>query len=143
MTMFTDVGEFHESLGLPGNHEVKSPHLLSNETFRYRLACLNEEIAELTEAHATNDLEAFADALADIAWFVLGTAHLAHIPFDSVWDEVRRANMEKRRWQEGDPLKPRNGTTSIEVVKPRGWKPPDIEKVLAARFRYINGLGGD
>jgi predicted HAD superfamily Cof-like phosphohydrolase len=142
MSYFKDVGEFHKHMELPQTHELIAPHLLSDETFRYRVACLAEEMRELIEAHATNDLNQFADSLADLVWFALGTAQLAQIPFDEVWAEVRVSNITKRRWKPGDPIKPRNGT-SLEVVKPATWQPPDIEGVMRERFKYIAGLGGE
>lgn len=138
-TLFDDVGQFHNQLDLPHLGDGLEPRLLSTQDFRYRIACIDEEKRELIEAHARGDLADFADALGDIVWFVLGTAQLAHVPFNEIWREIKRANLEKRRWVEGDPMKPRN--TTIEVTKLPGWKAPDIRTVLldhVAQLRVNN-----
>lgn len=137
MNYFNDVGAFHDRFDLPVSIEIfslvppraRSPQIPSTKEFDYRLAFIFEEVTELVKGFERNDLPAFADALVDLVWVVLGTAHYAGIPFDALWKEVQRANMEKRPWVEGDPLKPRN-TTGLEVVKPVGWRPPDIHGVI-------------
>ncbi len=136
MNYFDDVAEFHQKMGLPVSAESvtpveisQTPGVLSSKEFDYRLAFLFEEIAELVKAFERGDLSQFSDALVDIVYVTLGTAHYAGIPFNALWQEVQRANMEKRPWREGDPIKPRN-TTGLEVVKPEGWRPPDIDGVI-------------
>jgi predicted HAD superfamily Cof-like phosphohydrolase len=128
-TPFEDVGEFHRQMGLPHQELGQVPRFMESRELDFRLSFLHEELTEFIEAHARGNLSGCADALADLIWVAYGTAHHMKIPLDEVWAEVRRANMEKRRWQEGDPVKPRN-YTEIEVVKPTGWKAPDILKVL-------------
>lgn len=94
---------------------------------------MKEELTELIEACEIGDLTGAADALADLCWVALGTAHYFGLPFDKVWEEVRRSNMEKRRWRDGDPVKARANhlkSMSPEIVKPLGWRPPDIDAVL-------------
>lgn len=134
MSFFKDVGDFHHKFELPVSGQ-KAPTTLAHTEFRYRMAFIMEEIQELIEAHSQSSLVGCADALADIVWVVLGTAHCMHIPFDEVWEEVRRSNMEKRRWQDGDPLKPRNATTRMEIVKPHGWEGPRLREVIYAAFQ--------
>lgn len=126
--MFDDVDDFHRKFGLPTEVTYPKPQLMNDRDFRYRTAFLSEEYRELIEAHARGDLPGVADALADIVWVALGTACYCGIPFNDVWSEVKRANMEKRPWQEGDAVKPRN--MSNEIVKPDGWTPPDIRAAL-------------
>lgn len=144
MNYFDDVAEFHVSMGLPVSAESMVPTEISQtptpiefSAFNYRLAFLFEEIRELIEGNVKQDLAKVADALVDIVWVALGTAHYAGIPFDALWEEVKRANMEKRPWKEGDPIKPRNAL-GLEVVKPDGWRPPDIDGVLR-KFRETFG----
>lgn len=137
MNYFDDVAAFHDKMGLPvsaestepGYGNVRPPQIIDLKEFNYRLAFLFEEIAELIMSHSQENLAKSADALVDIVWVALGTAHYFGIPFDALWREVQRANMEKRPWQEGDPLKPRNAA-GLEVVKPEGWRPPDIDGVI-------------
>lgn len=129
MTLFDDVGAFHAKFDLPTEGE-QIPDFMSDRDRKYRVAFMLEEITEFIDACGRRDLADAADALADLVWVALGTAHYMHLPFDEVWAEVKRANMEKRPWQEGDPLKPRNTTTSGEIVKPEGWLGPRVQRVL-------------
>jgi predicted HAD superfamily Cof-like phosphohydrolase len=128
-TPFQDVGRFHAIMGLPFLGSRLPPRFMDPRELQYRLAFLHEELVEFIQAHEAGDLAACADALADLIWVAYGTAHHMRLPIDRVWAEIRRANMEKRRWQEGDPVKARN-YTEIEVVKPPGWNPPDVHGVL-------------
>lgn len=138
MSMFDDVGEFHEKMNLPTS-SIREPQFVSEGEFNFRTAFLFEEKRELIEGFAERDLAKVADALADLVWVALGTAHYFGIPFNEVWEEVRRANMAKRPWQEGDPLKPRN-VVGLEVVKPLGWRPPDIDACLQLAFDRLNPM---
>jgi predicted HAD superfamily Cof-like phosphohydrolase len=133
-TLFADVGDFHQKMGLPvAGHML--PRQLTNEEFDYRRDFMLEELTEFTDAFAENDGPGMADALVDLVYVALGTAHYMGLPFDELWDEVQRANMAKRRWREGDPVKPRAaGAPGLDVVKPEGWVGPDIAGVLG-RFR--------
>jgi predicted HAD superfamily Cof-like phosphohydrolase len=129
MSFFQDVGDFHEKMGLPVTGKTPM-RMLAHADFRFRTNFLFEELREFCEAYAENDLAKATDALVDLVYVAIGTAHLMGVPFDQAWAEVQRANMEKRRWREGDPIKPRNLNVSLETVKPDGWKPPDIRAVL-------------
>lgn len=132
---FDDVGRFHGQFDLPVSHETwaktgtRLPGVISTTEFNFRIAFLFEELKELIEGNEAGDLGRVADALVDLVWVALGTAHYCGLPFDALWKEVQRANMEKRPWREGDPIKPRNAQ-GLEIVKPDGWVPPDIEGVL-------------
>ena len=145
MNYFDDLSQFHQKMGLPVSAESvtpveisQAPGALSSSDFQFRLSFLYEEIRELIEGQTNRDLSKISDALVDIVYVALGTAHYAGIPFDALWQEVQRANMEKRPWREGDPIKPRN-TTGLEITKPEGWRPPDIDGVLK-KFREAFGF---
>lgn len=142
MNFYDDVGKFHRKFDLPVAQEtadklvmqritnVTQPRLMTPMELDYRLKFIWEELREFIEAHAKGDLVGAADAVADLAWVVLGMGQYMGLPFEAVWAEVRRANMEKRPWKEGDKVKPRN-TVGMEVVKPEGWQPPDILRVIS------------
>lgn len=143
-TNFEDVGDFHERMGLPRatGAEPHAPTLLGADAFRYRVNFMFEELREFIESHAANDVAGCADALVDLVYVALGTAHFMGLPFDDVWAEVQRSNMEKRRWREGDPVKPRTSpATAFEVVKPDGWRPPDVLGAVRARVVAVSGAG--
>lgn len=139
MSLFRDVGAFHRKFGLPEASETSllagtDPNIPREDVFKYRCEFLLEELRELETAFHRRDLAEIADALADLIWVALGTAHYCGVPFDAVWAEVRRANMEKRPWRAGDPVKPRArggvDVAAVEIVKPEGWRPPDVATVL-------------
>lgn len=146
---FQDVQAFHDKFGL-NLERPKTPWLLSPELFRFRLGFMLEELAEYAEAHGAHEyamainqlalgakharlspvgnLAAAADALIDLSVVTLGTADFHGIPWQECWEEVHHANMSKVRAKaDGSNSKRASG---FDVVKPEGWKPPNIEKVL-------------
>ena len=105
------------------------PHLLDDKSFLFRYHLIAEETHELLKAHRKGDIVEMADALADLLYVVYGMADLSAIPIDAVFAEVHRANMTKVRSRgDDDPLGKRN--SKLDVVKPAGFKPPDVAKVL-------------
>lgn len=143
MDVFADVGAFHAKFSLPLVGQ-RRPHLLDAKAFKYRTNFLFEELREFIEAHGEGDLYKCVDALADLIYVAAGTAHYMHAPLDLVWAEVQRANLDKRAWREGDPVKARNGagaTKGFEVVKPEGWKPPDVIGVIDDFERNLASKG--
>lgn len=128
-TMFEMVGQFHDKMGLANANDTP-PRLLTHDQFKFRTAFLAEELIEFVECHGLADLPGCADALVDLAWVAMGTAHLMGVPFDACLKHVFDANMQKRPWKEGDKIKPRNNTAG-EIVKPEGWQAPDHFEALA------------
>ena len=116
---YEDVVKFADKFGIP---RLAKPGLLDDNTFCFRVGHLREEVEEFTEAHCDGDLEAAADALADLVYVAIGTAVCMGIPWDRVWDEVQRANMEKVRARTAGDSKRGN---ALDVVKPAGWRKPD------------------
>jgi predicted HAD superfamily Cof-like phosphohydrolase len=137
------VRAFHVAMGQP---TADRPQMLTVERVRLRLALILEEVSELADAlgssgytvrrietviewlgrdefkRAQNLTEA-ADALADISYVVAGTAVEMGIPLGEVFDEVHASNMTKL-----------GGTVREDgkLLKPPGYRPPDIARVLAA-----------
>jgi predicted HAD superfamily Cof-like phosphohydrolase len=56
---------------------------------------LREELDEYAAAAAADDVVAVADALADLAYVLYGTALVHGIPLDEVFEEVHRSNLTK------------------------------------------------
>lgn len=135
--LFGDVGNFHKKFGLPFHGEMQegddwnqvAPHLLDLSDNEFREKFMQEELDEYKLAVREGDLPKAADALCDLTYVALGTAHLMHVPFLRCWFEVQRANMAKERATsaEDDRSKRKH---SLDVVKPAGWTPPDIEGAL-------------
>lgn len=119
---FRDVLRFHRLCRLQVG-ALDEPAILTGEAWARRVRLILEELAEVAEAHAARDMPEFADGLVDLVWVVLGTAVEAGVPFDACWAEVRRANMDKA----GGKL-----DASGKLLKPPGWRAPDIAAVLQA-----------
>lgn len=88
--------------------------------FSQRVAFMEEELDELQEAHHNHDLVKIADALADLVYVAVGTAHLMGIPFDAVFKAVHAANMQKQRGMT------KRGMV-FDAIKPAGWVGPEAE----------------
>jgi predicted HAD superfamily Cof-like phosphohydrolase len=128
MNDFNNVGAFHKKFGLPVAERYTVPHGISRELQQFRLRFLREELEELDKAYAEDSLPDIADALVDLVYVALGTAHLHGLPWEALFDEVQRSNMQKVRAQHvGDSKR----GSIFDVVKPKGWQAPLIEEVLA------------
>lgn len=126
---FDDVGDFHEKFGLrnvtwgDGGPDEVDPELLA-----FRVKFLREEFIEFQDAAGAGDLPKAFDALLDIVYVAMGTAHLYGFPWQRGWDAVHRANMLKiRAAKDGSDSKRGSGW---DVVKPPGWEPPDLDSIL-------------
>lgn len=126
---FLDVQRFHVRFGV-GPH-LPTPHLPSHSIYKFRLKFLQEELKELEDAYAENDLPKYFDALLDLVYVALGTADLSSLPWQQGWDEVQRANMSKiRAGSVEESLQATGRGHRLDVIKPPGWTPPDLRTVL-------------
>jgi predicted HAD superfamily Cof-like phosphohydrolase len=126
LSNYQDVAAFQEKFGL--TYEGK-PRLLDSETSRFRLRFLEEELMEFRVSVISDDLPGMADALIDLVYVAMGTAYMMGLPWQQLWNEVQRANMSKvRATSEAESKR----GSSLDVIKPTGWKGPDIEGVLNA-----------
>lgn len=131
MTDFSDVGDFHQKFGLHRSDDNPGPTGAENnkELMEFRTKFLQEELDEFVEALEEGDMAKAFDALMDLNYVSLGTAHLLGFPWREGWQAVQAANMAKvRAAKDGSDSK---RGSSFDVVKPEGWLPPDIEGVLA------------
>lgn len=122
MSYYDSVRQFH--MKVLGIHDVKPTFQLPVE-FTQRVAFMEEEIEELGQAYCNDDLVGVADALADLVYVALGTAHMMGIPFDDVFKVVHAANMQKQRGMT------KRGMV-YDAVKPDGWVGPEeqIDAIL-------------
>ena len=122
MSSFDSVRQFHEKV--LGIHDTLPTFTLPVQ-FSQRIAFMEEEIEELGQAYIEKDLVGVADALADLVYVALGTAHMMGIPFDKVFRVVHAANMQKVRGMT------KRGMV-YDAVKPEGWVGPEaqIEVIL-------------
>lgn len=118
------VREFHEKFRMP---MAGQPSLLGLRIWSWRANFMQEELDEYVRACAERDLAKAADALVDLCYVLHGTALMHGLPWESVWNEVHRANMAKR--MEERKLESKRAGLH-DIVKPEGWQPPDLESIL-------------
>lgn len=123
-TNYQDIIDFHNKFGL--KYDGK-PMLLDKNTTDFRIKFIQEELNELIHSSSNKDIVGMADALVDIVYVAMGTAYMMGLPWQELWSEVQRSNMEKVRALSSSESK-RN--TSLDVVKPEGWNPPNLELII-------------
>lgn len=129
-----DIVAFHEKFEV---HYSGPPRQLPPDLLEFRLKFLKEEFLEYSDdanaleghllsdhddvANTTHLLEKQLDALVDLVYVALGTAHLQGFDFNEAWRRVHEANMKKIRTARAEDSK--RGSTH-DVIKPAGWEPP-------------------
>ncbi len=88
------VAAFHRTFQHP---VLESPQIPSPERCKLRIALLAEELKELEQAIAENDLVEIADALCDIQYVLSGAVLEFGMggKFRELFEEVQRSNMSK------------------------------------------------
>ena len=115
-SMSSKVAEFHAQVLQVS--PPPSPTLVSQEYCLERFRFMSEELDEFMTAAMTGEIVDAADALADIMYVALGTAHMMKLPIEAIFDHVHDCNMKKLL-----------GTTKrgnkVDAVKPDGWVGPE------------------
>lgn len=88
------VAEFHKTFNAP---ILDTPQIPSKERCELRVSLLQEELNELKEAIANNDLVEVADALCDLQYVLSGAVLEFGLgeKFVELFNEVQRSNMSK------------------------------------------------
>ena len=127
-TTLDQVQEFHERYGLP----VESQQTTGNDqTKELRINLLQEELDELKEALANDDLVETLDALIDLQ-YVLDGAFLSFGMQEvktPAFDEVHRSNMSKLG-ADGKPIR-REGDG--KVMKGPNYFKPDMAQFIKSK----------
>jgi len=122
-TLIADVKAFHEACGVPIRETLSWPSI---ERIELRQDLVAEEVnVELFDAITARDMVKTADAIGDSIYVLVGMAVEFGIPLDRVWAAIQAANMAKRG-PDGKVKYREDG----KVLKPDGWRPPDIAGVL-------------
>lgn len=91
------------------------------------LNLIDEEVGELHEAVAqSDDVETF-DAILDIIVVCIGYGLSRGWPMVEGWQEVMQSNLAKIGHDGFVKRRPEDG----KILKPEGWQPPDLQRVLA------------
>lgn len=100
----------------------------SSKNMLFRVTAMQEELAEFGGATLGKDRAAQLDALVDLTVFAFGTAvqlGFSAEQFEGAFQEVMRANMAKKLGRNN-----KRGKYSLDLVKPDGWTPPNLEPFL-------------
>lgn len=129
---FYDVGVFRLKFGLGRTtlgpiSLAKPPKPLESGLSSFRIDLMEEELQEYIVASANKDFPGMADALIDLVYVAMGTAHEHSFQWQELWDEVQRANITKMKAPNADASKRHWGG---DIIKPEHWVGPDIKGVL-------------
>lgn len=113
-----------EMMRAMGQHVPGRP-TLDDYPFELRKELIREEVQEFYDACDDRDITAMADALVDIMVVTLGAGSAAGIDLGPLFAEVHRTNMAKVG-PDGKVIRREDG----KVLKPEGWEPPRIQKLL-------------
>ncbi len=128
---YDDVLDFHERFAA---FSQDAPGIPPRSVRELREKLVSEEYRELMRGMDEGNLTEVADACADLVYVVIGTAIAYGIDLRPIWDAVQRANMQKVPYSE--ELAAECAKTGVKipvgkVMKPPGWRPPDIAGLLA------------
>ena len=134
MFMLNDIRAFIDRFG---HQEVFDEDKFVN--LHKRAQMMAEEVMEFYTALQAGNVPEMLDALADLMYFALGTVVLMGIS-NSLWHrvfkEVQRANMAKIPAPALDNSDGK-GRGALNALKPVGWEPPNIKKVLTeAKYQF-------
>jgi predicted HAD superfamily Cof-like phosphohydrolase len=121
------VETFHRTFDIVVN---SVPTVVDGRTRELRVKLIQEELDELKEALAAEDLSAIAKEMADLLYVVYGTAVSYGIDMDPVFREVHRSNMSKVGGYKREDGK---------WVKPATYSPARIEPIVAEQGEAQRG----
>lgn len=103
-----------------------TPGIPSPKVCDLRVSLIDEELAELDEAFAEENLVEVADALGDIIYVVFGAAIACGIDLGPVFEEIHRSNMTKvggHRREDGKWIKPDSYSPAelAPILRAQGW----------------------
>lgn len=121
----------------PGGIVAESPMAIDGQSKRLAISLIKEECKELITAIENDDLCEIADGGCDLIWVVLECLLRHGIDPEPCWEEVARTNLAKL--VDGKIIR-REGDGKI--LKPEGWKPPNMMGVLIDQERLTVSYPG-
>ena len=117
------VAAFHREFGLVAPDHLDTKHFPGE----LRIRLIEEEAAEFAEAVRAGDVPEMVDALCDLLYVTYGAAVALGVDLEPFFAAVHDSNMAKaggHRREDG------------KWMKPAGWQPPDIERILRERYAW-------
>lgn len=125
MSNFKDVHAWMHKFGQVDSMDLGKPSFPDPKTVHLRVDLIDEEVDELKQAIADNDIVAVADALTDILVVTYGAGVAFNIDLDACHKEVDASNHSKAG-EDGNPIYREDG----KIMKGPNYFPPNLEKVL-------------
>lgn len=120
-----DIYMMHNKYGVREWFEKnKDDKELMRKYLMFRMLMINEEMHETLQALNTGNSEEIVDGLIDLCVFAIGTLDVFGVDANKAWDEIYRANMDKKAGVK--PGRP-NPFGLPDLLKPGGWQPPNHE----------------
>lgn len=119
-----------EIIGLP---IPETPTMITGQRLKHAQEHLLEEVNELATAQTVHDQ---ADAIIDLVYVALGRLIEMGIAPRAAFEEVHDANMRKQR----GPTAKRPNSKGHDAVKPPGWAPPDLTRILRVSRADIDAM---
>ena len=120
-----DIYMMHNKYGVREWFEKnKDDKELMRKYLMFRMLMINEELHETLQAVNTGNSEEIVDGLIDLCVFAIGTLDVFGVDANKAWDEIYRANMDKKAGVK--PGRP-NPFGLPDLLKPAGWQGPNHE----------------
>ena len=120
-----DIYMMHNKYGVREWFEQnKDDKELRRKYLMFRMLMINEEMHETLQALNTGNAEEIVDGLIDLCVFAIGTLDVFGVDANKAWDEIYRANMDKKAGVK--PGRP-NPFGLPDLLKPGGWQGPNHE----------------
>ena len=120
-----DIYMMHNKYGVREWFEKnKDDKELMRKYLMFRMLMINEEMHETLQALNTGNSEEIVDGLIDLCVFAIGTLDVFGVDANKAWDEIYRANMDKKAGVK--PGRP-NPFGLPDLLKPGGWQGPNHE----------------
>ena len=116
-----DIANMHQHYGVKDKTlNLSKEHLREYLSFRFNF--LQEELNEGKKAIEAGHPEEIVDSLIDLVVVAIGTLDAYDVDGQKAWDEVLKANMNKRV---GIKASRPNPFGLPDLIKPEGWIGPD------------------
>jgi hypothetical protein len=120
-----DIYMMHNKYGVREWFEQnKDDKELMRKYLMFRMLMINEELHETLQAVNSGNSEEIVDGLIDLCVFAIGTLDVFGVDANKAWDEIYRANMDKKAGVK--PGRP-NPFGLPDLLKPGGWQGPNHE----------------
>ena len=120
MSIFDDMNKMHMKYMVPVAVNRMDKDMLE-KFIAFRLECCQEELDETKNALDNRDKEEIVDGLIDLIVFAAGTLDILKVDAQKAWDEVYKANMNKKV---GVKEQRPNPYGLPDLIKPDNWEAP-------------------